>query len=435
MILEKEQRYDKITTEINDLIDQMIDDIQKTIYSFDRNKFMQNCINEYLKQENIVESSKSTQKVIKTSEFALFLFNKEKENQAEIINNMNIKFADFEFQIASKIKKFGDCNHELEDSIIKKPTFLQTIFNKPLMQKYNEKIKEFNDLNLKVEHLEKTEKEFRKGKTRRIIKSFIDLPNKLNQITFDLFSITKAHEAFKNIDIQSKLFKDEVSHPSLEELLSLSLFKEFEDNIITKLHSLITELHNVKSKNIITKAEKFSTLEKETTSYLDNFMLIPLKKLYFCIDNLQNKLKDMTKLEYIIYSVFIISLGQVGAEVTTSLFKDKPTAQALALTATQLKPDQLVGGGAEYIRDKALNSAEAKEAIKPYIDYLHKTNQTELADKIETRLNNYEQLSIIQSEVDLIASNNNITNNEVQNAPIRKNKIIYKNRDNNDERS
>ena len=59
---------------------------------------------------------------------------------------MNIKFADFEFQIASKIKKFGDCNHELEDSIIKKPTFLQTIFNKPLMQKYNEKIKEFNDL-------------------------------------------------------------------------------------------------------------------------------------------------------------------------------------------------------------------------------------------------------------------------------------------------
>ena len=106
-------------------------------------QFLQNCINEYLKQENIVESSKSTQKVIKTSEFALFLFNKEKENQAEIINNMNIKFADFEFQIASKIKKFGDCNHELEDSIIKKPTFLQTIFNKPLMQKYNEKIKEF----------------------------------------------------------------------------------------------------------------------------------------------------------------------------------------------------------------------------------------------------------------------------------------------------
>ena len=149
MILEKEQRYDKITTEINDLIDQMIDDIQKTIYSFDRNKFMQNCINEYLKQENIVKSSKSTQKVIKTSEFALFLFNKEKENQAEIINNMNIKFADFEFQIASKIKKFGDCNHELEDSIIKKPTFLQTIFNKPLMQKYNEKIKEF-DKNAKV---------------------------------------------------------------------------------------------------------------------------------------------------------------------------------------------------------------------------------------------------------------------------------------------
>ncbi len=61
-------------------------------------------------------------------------------------------------------------------------------------------------------------KEIRKGKPRRIIKSFIDLPNKLNQITFDLFSITKAHESFKNIDIQSKLFKDEVSHPSLEEL-------------------------------------------------------------------------------------------------------------------------------------------------------------------------------------------------------------------------
>jgi hypothetical protein len=253
-ILNKEDRYNKIINEINIIIDDAIKEIQEVIISYDNTQYIEEAIEEYKQKYQKIEASKENKRFINTVEFAEFIFNKEKSNQIKIIDSIQEKIDSIEKNIIDKIKSFG-LIHSQSKNFIEKPKFLDKVFNRNISKEYNSQLQDINNLKFKIEKLENIEKNIRYGNFGQVFKSFLVQREKLNNLKFNSEKIINNNNGIKNNDSFLKLYSDEIKLPDLLNLFPLNKFKEIEKETILCLNNLVTNLNEIKSKNIISKSD------------------------------------------------------------------------------------------------------------------------------------------------------------------------------------
>ncbi len=411
-ILNKEDRYNKIIDEINIIIDDAIKEIQEVIISYDNNQYIEEAIEEYKQKYQKVEASKENKKFINTVEFAEFIFNKEKSNQIKIIDSIQGKIDSIKKNIIDKIEYFSDIENEIKVQEIEKPKIFNKIFNKNISKQYNQQVQNINNLNIKRDKLLANLKNLISGDFRKIVKSFLTQREHLENINFDVEKIINNNKTLKNLDLFSKLYIDDVKKADFLNLFSLNNFKNFENETISGLNKLITELNEIKSKNIISKSEKFDNIKKESDNILDKALLGIVKPIYFYIENIKKSFNEITDIEKITIAVFIASLSTITVDASNLFFKDKPTVNSIIQTTMQVNNlNSLVRDGGSSLKDMYLktNFVQSKEQIKHFVEYLEKDNQQLMINEID------KNLKLISSENVTLLDEKTIENKNVQN--------------------
>lgn len=411
-ILNKEDRYNKIIDEINIIIDDAIKEIQEVIISYDNTQYIEEAIEEYKQKYQKIEAGKENKKFFNTVEFAEFIFNKKKSNQIKIIDSIQGKIDSIKKNIIDKIEYFSDIENEIKVQEIEKPKFFNKIFNKNISKQYNQQVQNINNLNIKRDKLLANLKNLISGDFRKIVKNFLTQREHLESINFDAKKIINNNKTLKNLDLFSKLYIDDVKKSDFLNLFSLNNFKNFESETISGLNKLITELNEIKSKNIISKSEKFDNIKKESDNILDKALLGIVKPIYFSIENIKKSFNEITDIEKITIAVFIASLSTITVEASNLFFKDKPTVNSIIQTTMQVNNlNSLVTDGGSSLKDMYLktNFVQSKEQIKHFVEYLEKDNQQLMIDEID------KNLKLISSENVTLLDEKTIENENVQN--------------------
>lgn len=410
-ILNKEDRYNKIINEINIIIDDAIKEIQEVIISYDNTQYIEEAIEEYKQKYQKIEASKENKRFINTVEFAEFIFNKEKSNQIKIIDSIQEKIDSIEKNIIDKIKSFG-LIHSQSKNFIEKPKFLDKVFNRNISKEYNSQLQDINNLKFKIEKLENIEKNIRYGNFGQVFKSFLVQREKLNNLKFNSEKIINNNNGIKNNDSFLKLYSDEIKLPDLLNLFPLNKFKEIEKETILCLNNLVTNLNEIKSKNIISKSEKFDNIKKESDNILDKALLGIVKPIYFSIENIKKSFNEITDIEKITIAVFIASLSTITVDASNLFFKDKPAVNSIVQTTTQVNNlNTLVIEGGSSLKDMYLktNFVQSREQIKHFVEYLEKDNQQLMINEID------KNLKLISSENVTLLDEKTIENKNVHN--------------------